>query len=535
MIEALFSAKWKKIEKGSVLIYYAMTSSDMLPEYYELSILDIEKITPEFAFVVYSKLNNKIQIITDRFNTVPVYFSYHDSKWYISDYAVHIYNEIPLTLDKDMIMEQIAFDCLLSRTRTIYTNLLKADAGQRIELNTQGEYEEQESISLALPTNRKEKLNEKEIQQIEEIILNSVKAYPKLYIPLSGGFDSRFVAGIIHNSNLHTIYSRTYGDAQSLDVKYATELAQRMQIEHRVVLKTDQEAIAEFEKLVTESAGVLNGVHAHDLTGRTLFENEGDAKVSGFIGDVLARGVNFREKETNKEILNKQFLKKRSNYFKYDYQKLFTEQNTIPQKVDDYIEYVESKTGHTEHLHWVYYQQSRIPNMVSLLEYFSHTEKPNIKPFINPFVAECIASTAHFDEWEGSNYVSIAQQIIPEFMSIPFSSNSVYHTSFSRFLFKAKKRVYQKITNKLAKWSKGTYQPLAFNATLNWRRILAKNKEWVSENLNTAATFLSMNKAELDTIYKEHCLGLKDHQEFLLRIIHIGVMLKNNTKTSPTL
>lgn len=518
----LFSAKW---QLDGLKRAWCTSNKLVVQDWINKSLTTLEEAQVDFGFVTVLP-SDDIVVITDRYATVPVFVAFQNGVWYFSDYVASIKKRISTTWNQSAISEQLYFDYIISPRKTIYNEIQKIESGVKVWLKANGEIEVVERMSTVLPRNRKgQSLNREAIKSVQNEILKSVEGYQNLYIPLSGGLDSRLIAGVISTSHSHKIWSRTYGDPNSLDVKIGTRVAQTLGINHSKVSKSNQQAIHEFETMVHESSGLLNGVHAHDLEGRNWFEQNTElkAKVSGFIGDVFARGTNMREKEKSKEVLTISFMNKWSNHLLYDYDRLLNKStesqiaNVVSRFIDDEAE--------TESIHWRFYQQVRIPNMVSLLEYHSTLTKPNIKPFVVPKVREIISEYAGRDEWDGMNYVEIAKTLIPNIINIPFASNSVFYSKSSQLIFRLRKKMYRSFANAIAKYSKGKIQPLPFNATLNWRRILAEENEWVISSVSNAANTFDFDYSYLMEIYNEHRSGKKDHQELLMRVINLGVLV----------
>ncbi|MDP1879914.1 MAG: asparagine synthase-related protein, partial [Parachlamydiaceae bacterium] len=406
----LFSNKWIKKNSNKEFYYSSSQFLNINSNVFSDAIEKIEENQIDFGFVFEDKTNETVVLVTDRYSTIPIYYSVFNETLLISDYIKTLVDIAKPEFDQDSIVEQLCFDYVYTKGKTIYSGIYKVPSGTRLRISKDFNISYEESLSSELPQNRKgQNLPDGIESQIEESINSIVDKYEKLYIPLSGGLDSRFVCGIISKTNKHRIVSRTYGDRNSLDVRYACKLASLMNITHEWVNKTDQEAISEFEMLVEESKGTLNGVHAHDLKGREIFENDKDckARVSGFIGDVYARGTNMIELERNEAYLIQKIMHKSSNFYNYNYQKLLQNENArevleraVKSQCSSYFDIHHDYKG----IYWDYYQSVRIPNMVSLIEYFSHINKPNVKPFMIPLVRKVLSEYAGRDIWNGMNY-----------------------------------------------------------------------------------------------------------------------------------
>lgn len=528
----LLSDKWKRNDE-SHFFYCSSQSLNVETDFIEDSLETIEEKQIDFGCIIDNPQKSEVVLITDRYATVPLYYTVHDDQLFVSDYIGALVDLVKPEYNKEAIVEQLCFDYVYTSEITIYKDIFKVPAGIKLKFSESFKKTYECEMSAALPVKRKQNWPDGTAEEIQTSINDSVKKFDNLYVPLSGGLDSRFVCGIIANSKTKQIYSRTYGEKNSLDVKYAKKLGKLMKINHHSVLKSDEEAISDFERLVRESRGTLNGVHAHDLQGRDIFEKDEtmQARVSGFVGDLYARGTNMLEKEDDLDLLVKKIIGKTSNLNQYDYKKIIPTENaevaitkTVKIKCENHFNSYKNFNA----IFWDYYQNIRIPNMVSLLEYFSHTNKPNVKPFMIPLVRKTLSEYAGRDEWDGMNYVELAKLCIPKLVKVPFASNSVFVSKKGKIWFKIKRRVYQNVTDTISGIVGKYYVPLAFNATLNWRRILSKNADWVLDNIRHASLQFSLNENYILELFEEHKSGEKNHTEFLLRVINLGVLSKCN-------
>lgn len=529
-ISYMFSEKWQKLNDG-----YMSSSSIFSNTILNTNVDDLEKKYYDFGIV--KKLpNNEILLITDRFNTIPIYFAIIDNELLISDYVQRIVEKFDWPFDKFSAFEHLLFDFTFTSFNTLYKGICKVPAGSTVVIDSNGNYKIisnmlNEIPSLAAPMQFNSFVDYS--QDLKQVILNFLAPHKSYYIPVSGGLDSRIVLGLVAKYTDAEILSRTYGSNLSLDVRNGRKVAKALHIKHEVFNKSDKIALEEFERTVIESGGELNGVHGHDILGRNKFEDSQiSAKVSGFIGDLLARGSNLKVISHDKDFIIKQFITGRTNYNKYDYSELLMNNSEFSKNflfdiVDDYVNNILKLYGNYESLIWDYYVTKRVGCMTSLLEYSTHLTKTNYKPFIIPDVVTFISSIAGYDKWMGMYYSYFAQTLIPELMKIPLSSNSIFLSKSDMYKYKIQKQLSYIVNKFVGRISLGTILPLEHNATLNWKAIIRRNKLWVETYLNLASDNFGLNRSYLCKIYNEHYYGHKDHEEFLLRVISLGVISAN--------
>ncbi len=527
MFELILSPKWSGISNES---YDNFGEDNYL--IYTNNLVDFQA---ELDGVNIDYHNNKLTINTDRFNTVPVYFTFLVDRWIITDNLGILLKKSKFQIDPGKIFEFLNFDFVFTNYTTHYINIFRAPAKSCTELYSNGYYNpvsQEFNFLSGYSTKSKTDFNE-ESTLISKNIKSQLAQYDSLYIPLSGGMDSRLVMGIAEQIPQIKIFSRTYGDKNSLDVKYGSLLAKNLNINHEIVSKDDNVAMMEFERTVIETAGSLNGVHGHDLEGKDKFERgETQARVSGFIGDLLARGALIKEEGLDRATAKSAILKKGlliNRYAKILDPEFYSLNLTgLEQAIDIYLDDYNASVGDYSSVNWDFYITKHVSNMTSVLEYFTHFSKPNIKPFAEFDVAQFIVQNSFNDVVSGENYARFARKVAPKVMKVPLSSNSVFFSKFNEIIFKLKRRKYKFENKLLSKLGLGTKHFLSFNATLNWFRILSKNPKWVNDNIQVASTLLPLNLEYISEIYLEHQLGKANHTTVLLRLISVGIMVKNN-------
>jgi hypothetical protein len=528
----ILSEKWSRINGGE---YLCTSSSNCFPiDNLKFDLESLEKKFIEFGIVKQN--TDSSLLITDRFNTVPIYFAWLNENLIITDTLVEILKKSQWKFDNESVLEHLLYDFTFTPLRTLYKDIYKVPSGTILKVYSNGRIQIIDQLINRVP-GKCEKLSREDFYEktlaIKHRILEYIKPHDSYYIPVSGGLDSRIILGIVAGYTNANIYSRTYGDNKSLDVINGNRVARKLNILHDIVSKPDNLALVEFERTVLKSGGELNGVHGHDLEGRDKFENGPyRSKISGFIGDLLARGANLKNIINSKDEVITKFLQVRTNFNNYDYKKLYSSSTDnltklIEDNVKDYVASVYNIYGNYESLTWDYYVTKRVGCMTSLLEYFTHVKKPNYKPFLIPEFMNFVTSNAGYDKWDGMGYSRIAKILIPDLMEIPLSSNNIFTSKTEMFKFKLEKRIANKRNEFLSRFSKGNILPLAHNATLNWRAIIKQNPEWVKIHTTAASSAFQLNQRYIEDIYNDHCNGRLAHEEFLLRVISLGIIARS--------
>lgn len=524
-----FSRKWSKQKNDKFELEYLCSS--LKPNCRNVSSLfnrPLEEIETELIdYSLCLIAEDKVEVITDRYGTIPVYYATSEEFCYVSDSLAWIVDQTNASIDKNLAIESVAFDMIMSKGKTIYKHVYRVPSGVKFDILKSKVID---SLKVSYPEGLKDwQAFQKMLPEIKEQLLDMYIPQKSYFIPLSGGMDSRLVLACAMQKSPFKVLSRTFGHKSSLDVKYGSKVAQLFKIEHNIVSKNSKESIEEFERMVCESAGSVSGVHGHDIEGRQILESKYDIKVSGFIGDVLARGTLMKVNAT-KESANSLFKQKSS----LSIEELKFMSNSISQAKADYDylvskidEFVKNEVMDINWLAWDFYEKRRIPNLISLLEYQTHLSKPNLKPFLHKDVRAFIASSAALNAWPGEAYCKLAAYIEPALLDIPLASNSIFKSKTNFLKFKLNRKFYSVASGVCARISQGRINLGSYNQTLNWNKILYQEQAWALENLAIYSEFVGfdINKVR-DMYYRVHS-GRGGKTFLLLRMISIAILLKS--------
>jgi asparagine synthase (glutamine-hydrolysing) len=131
------------------------------------------------------------------------------------------------------------------------------------------------------------------IDQFAEILMRAterqIDSSEAIGLALSGGYDSRTLAGILQKSHFKSrIKTFSYGHSFACDVKYGKEIARTLGFKHSY-LPIESTYLREYaEKFVWLMEGTVNCLNAHMLvTYPFIQENSVNTIMSGFLGDNL--------------------------------------------------------------------------------------------------------------------------------------------------------------------------------------------------------------------------------------------------------
>lgn len=191
----------------------------------------ISSIKENFALIIKKK--NKIYLATDRIRSFPLLYTYKNKKFYIFENVKQLNK---LNIQKSIDSEQVLFFSLSGYSfndGTIYKNLKQVNKSTLIYISNgtvkKINYESKKQNTI----NKFQKLKKALKSVNEKIIINLIQSCKDKYIviPLSAGYDSRFIlSGLIHKG-FKNIIAFSYGRKGNRESKIAKNLADKLKIQ----------------------------------------------------------------------------------------------------------------------------------------------------------------------------------------------------------------------------------------------------------------------------------------------------------------
>jgi hypothetical protein len=481
----------------------------------------------------------RLRAMTDRYSTVPLYFSWRDHVLSISDVLLHIVRLAPCQPDPVAAFERIVLDYSLGG-KTLLRGIPRLGPGQSVEIDLNSEKARQVDVMrYAVPPticagSWGDRVNNA-ADALKGDIEQAVKPYESLLVPLSGGLDSRLAIGTIARHTDKQVCARTYGEGTSLDVRYATGVAKRLGIQHTVTRKSDHDSICEFEQLCVSGCGEISGIHAHDMRGIDVLENSKvQARVTGFIGDFLGRGAKLATHHRGIDEFA-EYVALGKSLYNHSFKMFDLTAVPCAANLPAFAAHVQANVApmlsacEPEDWHWVYYSTVHIYGLTTLIENSTHVSKPNLKVLINGHAWQLIAALSREDKWPGMGYASVAKQLIPELLRIPLASNAIFASPRAECVFRARRCLHRAVSRSLSALGRNRRPMMPFNATRNWGSIIERNREWVSENVDRAAEVFRLDKREVERVVAMQSSGVRGSEcldQLVLRVVSLGVVAK---------
>jgi len=188
------------------------------------------------SFAVITENKNILLVAVDRLRSIPLFYSLKDNIFYLSDNAYWIKNELDLKeLDKISEQEFLLTGYVTDRD-TLFAEIKQVQAGECLiveEKNCQiciKPYRYYQYLHNNFFTESKEELFDKLDKVSENIfkrLINSVNGRT-IVIPLSGGYDSRYIAAMLRKLNYKNVICFSYGKKGNGESKLSKKVAKNL-------------------------------------------------------------------------------------------------------------------------------------------------------------------------------------------------------------------------------------------------------------------------------------------------------------------
>lgn len=189
-----------------------------------------------FAVVIESK--NKLLVAVDRLRSIPLFYSLKDNIFYISDDAYWIKDELSLNnFEKCKIIEFILTGYTCGES-TLISEIKQIQAGEYLEVRKKNKkvfpktYNYYRHLHGAyFDENKKieDYYNQLDIisENIFKRLIKSVRG-KRIVVPLSAGYDSRYIVGMLKKYEFKNVLCFTYGRKDSFEVKTSKKVASEL-------------------------------------------------------------------------------------------------------------------------------------------------------------------------------------------------------------------------------------------------------------------------------------------------------------------
>lgn len=279
--------------------YHDETMLEFLALYKRIEdiINDLNKFNGSFLF--YISIDNETLVATDSVRSIPCYYTVVDDK------IVKLSDQVDKTkISKNDILdiqrEEFKLTGYVSANKTLLKTVYQLEANQYLIIDQDNKFEINAYSYNFSKLFTKHKISKLEVE-LRRTFTNISNRLIKVLngktavIPLSGGYDSRIVALLLHEKKYKNVLCFTYGRKTSPEVRYSKIIAERLNFKWVFVEYTDElisEYWSEFENYYSTNFDYVSAPHVQDffaiqhLTINNVI-SEDSYVIPGHSGDLL--------------------------------------------------------------------------------------------------------------------------------------------------------------------------------------------------------------------------------------------------------
>jgi asparagine synthase (glutamine-hydrolysing) len=210
-----------------------------------------------FAFVIWDRRKRTLFAARDRLGIKPFYYRWDGRAFLFGSEikAILAYPEVAAEFNRGTLAEYLAFG-YITGAATMFEGIRKLMPGHTLELTERSEPRIERYWDLTTEVDQEPRPSEYYVAEYRELLEGAVSSHLMSDVPLgvflSGGLDSSAVAALttkIRGDRIQT-FSVGYGEEAFSELKYAREVAEHIQSEHREVRLSREEFFAALPKLI---------------------------------------------------------------------------------------------------------------------------------------------------------------------------------------------------------------------------------------------------------------------------------------------
>lgn len=186
-----------------------------------------------FSYVIKSREN--IFAAVDRVRSMPLYYAYNAKEFFISDDAKWVLEQIKVEINKDALVE-FRHTGFVTGSETLYSGLFQLQAGECLAVNSRDNkivIEKRRYFRYECKNILHEPTGEL-LSKVDNVFISAFRRLVAsargrtLVVPLSGGYDSRFILVMLKKLNYSNVLCYTYGKANYHECAIAQKTASKL-------------------------------------------------------------------------------------------------------------------------------------------------------------------------------------------------------------------------------------------------------------------------------------------------------------------
>lgn len=317
------------------------------------------------VFTILKKEKDNLFIASDVTRSFPVFYTYYENNWLISDNIIFMKNKLDKIIFDDLSELELKASNHVHGFKTLLKNVYQTQSSEYLLLSKKDIKERDFYFSYSISKESTSFDNELKKQAIIAFD-NSFQRFidslenKTVVIPLSGGFDSRLIAVMLKKHNYKNVVCFTYGRKDSFEIENSKKTAKELNFEWHFIEYTN-ELISDFLSIdhfknYAHFAGKLSSMPnlQEYFAVKYLKENSLISKnsifVPGYAGDILGGSeylktipndidnTKISKSIVEKKMINYRFSKEEKSQIKAEVLKnLFLFDNNYKEKIPETV------------------------------------------------------------------------------------------------------------------------------------------------------------------------------------------------------
>lgn len=437
--------KMELIKKGHIFTYSCSDAEFILHAMEEWGNQIISNLNGSFVFALYNFETMNLTIVNDRCGMKPLYFFNNGPHFVFASEVKAVIQDIKIKrqINWEAWRDFFSYGFMLG-SKTPFENILALPPATILTINHSGnvsstQYWNYTQIKVDHESSE-QYFVAKGAQLLKQAIQRQTSHFNDCIVLLSGGYDSRFIAGAIKeytdlSFKTYTTRPSHFLDSERsifgqlkhhLDPIIAKEVARALKVKNIYVQRP-----CDLYKYLAEKVFLLDGMCLEHLWMLPVVKHLKGDKVNfdGIAGDVLLRGSSLITKDSAADVDDGEGLavaldarlKEFLGYPTETIVSIFKDsvQQKIRFKIDSLKEEI-NKIGNHENLVTIFHMMNRTKNSISLMpNNLIGTRTVCLFPFLDKDLVEFALTIPPVIKTDKKIYVSILKKLFPQLMTIP--------------------------------------------------------------------------------------------------------------------
>lgn len=267
-----------------------------------------------YVIALWDKKEKSLKLITDRYGFCKLYYWVSSARiLFSSEYKAIIWHkEFPKNIDEQGIADFMALG-FSAEDRTFFSHVKLLSPASVASFKKEGDFSVKRYWDYSFhseddPVWPEQYYTDKFAEILTTVTKRQIDPGNHICLPLSGGLDSRTLAGILNRLDYEgEVRTVSYGNPYCYDVVYGKQIAGRAGFDHSYIPIECTYLKDYAEKFVWLTEGTVNCLNAHMLlTYPFIKRNNLDSVMTGFFGDTISGSESFSkgiEGEINDEVI----------------------------------------------------------------------------------------------------------------------------------------------------------------------------------------------------------------------------------------